>query len=222
MSQLIDNSEIILASQSPRRSDLLGLIDKQFTIKPANINENRQPTESAQAYVSRLAHNKANKIATNASRQSIVIGADTIVIHKNNILGKPKTNQDAYEMLNSLNGKTHKVLTAFSVHADQSNTILNDYCETDVKLRIMTSQEIKFYVSTQEPMDKSGGYAIQNKTFQPASPLGGCLANVIGLPLCHLSNALNKFNRNIDPTIADKCQSYLNYDCPISQSVLKR
>ena len=222
MSSSINKTKIILASQSPRRRKLLSLMIRNFTVKPAKIDESISSIESAKYHASRLAKNKSHKIANHVDQEDIVIGADTIVTYENTILGKPSNKHEAFQMLKTLNGKTHKVITALSIHTHKSKTIIDTCCETNVQIRNMSDEEINSYIDTNDPMDKAGSYSIQNKTFKLGHTPNGCLANVIGLPLCHLANTFNKLDTKIDNSIAEKCQSYINYDCPVSESILKQ
>ena len=220
MSTLNPIIELVLASQSPQRSELLKLIGKPFHVEPANIDETKQKTELPHSYAKRLALSKALKVAYNHQNGSIVIGADTIVVQNDNVVGKPASNEEACQMLMKLRGNTHQVVTAVAIHYSKSGNISQELCKTNVRMRNMTEEEVADYISTGDSLDKAGAYAIQNVKFQPAMPLGGCLANVIGLPLCHITRALRQNNIHVDNDIAEKCQDHIGYDCPVYTSIL--
>ena len=221
MSILNDEITLVLASQSPRRSELLKLIGKPFHVEPANIDEDKQKNELPYSYAKRLALSKSLKVAEKHQNDSIVIGADTIVVHNNNVVGKPASNEEACQILMKLRGKTHQVVTAVAIHYSKSGNTSQELCETNVQMRNMTEEEVADYISTGDSIDKAGAYAIQNVKFQPAMTLGGCMANVIGLPLCHITRALNQNNIHVDKDIAEKCQDHIGYDCPVYTSILE-
>ena len=214
-------TNLLLASQSPRRSELLNLIGKPFDVEPANIDEKVNKDEEPYSYAKRLALSKALKIAQNNQTGSIVIGADTIVVHNNNIVGKPESKKEARQILMNLRGHTHKVVTAIAIHYRNLGNTIQDLCETSVQMRNMTEEEVINYISTGDPYDKAGAYAIQNVEYKPATVLGGCMANVIGLPLCHITKALREKNIHVDKDIAEKCQDHIGYDCPVYKSILE-
>ena len=215
------DTQMVLASQSPRRSELMKLFDFSFQVEPANIDESKNKTESPNSYAKRLALSKTLKVSQNHPRDSIVIGADTVVVQDNYVMGKPDTNSEAHSMLMQLQGKTHQVVTAIAIHFNKLGTTTQELCETSVQMRNMTEEEVAEYVYTGDSLDKAGAYAIQNVEFQPATPLGGCLANVIGLPLCHMTRALQNNNVIVDTDIAEKCQNHIGYDCPVYASILQ-
>tara|TARA_Y100000814_G_C12216109_1_gene363128 strand:+ start:113 stop:781 length:669 start_codon:yes stop_codon:yes gene_type:complete len=221
MYELNNNAQLVLASQSPRRLELLKLFDYQFQVEPANIDEGKNNDESPKSYAKRLALSKTLKVSKTHLNDSIVIGADTIVIQDNQVIGKPDNNTEARRMLMQLQGKKHQVVTAIAIYFGNTGITSQELCETNVKMRNMTEEEIAEYVSTGESLDKAGAYAIQNIKFRPAAPIDGCLANVIGLPLCHMTRALYNNNINFDKDIAEKCQDHLNYDCPVYKSILQ-
>ena len=220
MSTSNQKTNFLLASQSPRRSELLNLIGKPFDVEPANIDENVIKDEEPYPYAKRLALSKALKVARNSRSDSVVIGADTIVVHNNNIVGKPASKKEARQILMNLRGHTHQVVTAIAIHYRKLGNTIQDLCETSVQMRNMTEEEITDYISTGDPHDKAGAYAIQNVVYKPATTLGGCLANVIGLPLCHITKALREKNIHVDKDIAQKCQDHIGYDCPVYKSIL--
>jgi len=189
---------LILASASPRRSELLGQLGLSFTVKPADINESIDENESAQDYVQRMAYEKAKSVwAENKKKESIVIGSDTIVVIDGQILGKPNSRIEAKKHLTMLSGKTHQVLTAVTVmksanHIDeaQTQTILNSNV---VSFTEINNSQLMAYLDTDEPYDKAGSYAIQGKAAQFITAIKGSYSGVMGLPLYETAQMLNDF-----------------------------
>ena len=180
--------EIILASASPRRRELLALLGLPFSIQVSDIEEIRQPNETPTAFALRLAQEKATAIDADAS--ALVLAADTIVVQGDVIFGKPTSAKHAVEMLQQLSGKEHQVLTAVCL---RKGTKINAFSvSTRVKFRPLDLQEIKNYVATQEPMDKAGAYAIQGGAAHMVEAIYGSYTNVVGLPLCEVQQALLK------------------------------
>jgi len=217
---------IILASNSPRRKELLALSGLPFLILPVNIDESPLPDEDPQVCVRRLAETKAKTAASLVENMGfpanqLILASDTIVVMDQKILGKPIDEKQAEEMLVALRGKTHQVLTAISFSLAHSDEIVTDLCSTDVPMRVYTNDEIQAYIATGDPMDKAGAYAIQHPGFHPVSQMTGCYASVMGLPLCHLHRSLLKFGIRIEEDIAAACQAHLTYDCPVFQSILE-
>jgi MAF protein len=211
---------LILASSSPRRKELLSLGSQSFQIAAADINEDVLPGEEPRAYVSRLAAEKARVAAHNAPAGSLVIAADTTVVHEGVILGKPADGPEAKAVLQALRGKEHLVYSAISVIRMDTGERLDDLAETVVPMRDYTEAEIDAYVATGNPLDKAGSYAIQHAGFHPVASMAGCYANVIGLPLCHLKRTLAKWNLSFDADLPAACQAFLKYDCPVTEEVL--
>jgi septum formation protein len=212
---------LVLASNSPRRSDLLALGGWMFHVRPANVDESRLPGEAPGAYVLRLAEEKARACAASAHSDLIVLAADTIVVEGDDLLGKPKDASEAVAMLRRLRGHKHQVQTGIAVLRLSDGKLVTDLCVTDVPMRSYTDEEIQSYVATGDPLDKAGAYAIQHAGFHPVEGLGGCYASVMGLPLCHLTRSLRKLDIFPRTNIALACQSALYYACPISAAVLR-
>lgn len=208
---------LILASNSPRRKELLALSQNPFDVRPADINEDVLGNEEPQAYVSRLAREKA--ATAKLSANSVVIAADTTVVLDGNVLGKPADAEEAKAMLLAQRGRTHTVYTAISAkRAD--GTQFSDICATPVPMRDYSDVEIDAYVASGDPLDKAGAYAIQNKSFHPVAHMDGCWANVIGLPLCHLQRNFKKWDMSFEVDLSVECQAYLEYDCPVTEKIL--
>ncbi len=191
-----DDSQLYLASNSPRRKELLSLIGWEYSLLPSQVDETALPGEDGMVYVKRIAKSKALKAASQASGNGVIISADTAVIDrskngKNEIFGKPADSGDAAEMLRRLRGHTHQVLSAVTLLHARDGKILVDSCSTDVPMRNYDNEEISAYIASGDPMDKAGAYAIQHAGFHPVEKMEGCYANVMGLPLCHLTRQLN-------------------------------
>lgn len=210
--------KVILASNSPRRRQLLGLTGLDFQVVPADVDETPFQDEAPPNYVRRLAAAKALAVSTQFGRDKLVIAADTTVVDGSQILGKPIDDQDATCMLRQLRGRTHQVYTAIAVAYGGKLDV--DLCWTDVPMRLYSDDEIQAYISTGDPLDKAGAYAIQNAGFHPVENLKGCYANVVGLPLCHLSRALQKLEIFSNTGIAQTCQGTLGYQCPVYELIL--
>ncbi|MGZ4844657.1 MAG: Maf family protein [Candidatus Angelobacter sp.] len=180
--------ELILASSSPRRQELLREIGVPFRVHAAHINEDQITGEAPGAYALRLAREKAEAVAVQYP-QSYVIGADTIVVVDGEVLGKPKDQGDAVRMLWRLSGRGHEVTTAVSVVAP--GTLAETRASTTkVYFRELAEDEIQRYVAGGEPMDKAGAYAIQGGASRWADRIEGEFSNVVGLPLSLVTDML--------------------------------
>ena len=178
--------QLILASQSPRRKELLGLFHTPFVIRVADIDETMDHTKAPCDEVARVSQLKANAIPHEPD--DIVIAADTIVVCNGQILGKPKDEADAFAMLRLLSGKDHQVMTGLTVL--QGDRILTHTEITDIHFRDLTHREIDAYIRTGEPMDKAGSYGIQGGAALFAERIAGDYYNVMGLPVCRLGQML--------------------------------
>jgi len=212
---------LVLASNSPRRRQLLSLGDWKFSVSVADVDESQLPAESPGDYVLRLARTKARKSAENANREGVVIAADTTVVDGDDILGKPADELDAIRMLKRLRGHTHQVYTGLALLRVSDGHALSDLTVTDVPMRDYSDEEIGAYVQTGDPLDKAGAYAIQHARFHPVENLAGCFASVMGLPLCRLTWLLQQFDIAPESSAGIRCQTELQYDCPISSAVLR-
>lgn len=217
---MTDTPKLILASNSPRRKQLMELTGWEFEIRPANVDETLLYDEEPGDYVVRLAVDKAREIAETSSGNAIFLAADTTVVDKDAILGKPIDNEEATSMLRGLRGHIHQVYTGLAVCHSQAEDLITDLCITDVPMRNYSDEEMLAYVQSGDPLDKAGAYAIQHPQFQPVDQLLGCFASVMGLPLCHLERSLYKLGLESRTNIAANCQSTLDYDCPIWQAIL--
>lgn len=212
---------IVLASNSPRRSEILGWTGLPFSTHPANIDETPLPGELAEEYVMRLAEQKAHVSSNYAPFNGLVLAADTTVADGTLLLGKPVNLEDARQMLIRLRGRTHQVHTALVVSIPSRGIKENTLCSTDVHMRKYTDEELQAYLETGDPIDKAGGYAIQHSEFRPVVKFSGCFASVMGFPLCHFEWLLRHMGYGDRKEIPYICQEHLSYSCPIYQHVLK-
>ena len=191
MKQSINKNKIILASKSPRRKYLLQQAGINFNVIESCFDETLITITDPKSYTKLLAEKKATAIWHNYPDHWI-IGADTIVVIDDKILGKPKSRDHARTMLTSLSGKTHMVITGFAICSSSRNKIISKTVETDVFFKKLTSQEIKWYTNTKEPFDKAGAYAIQGLGTFLVRKINGSYTNVVGLPVCEVIEILLK------------------------------
>jgi septum formation protein len=182
---------LILASGSPRRRELLAQIGVRFEVDVADIDEAPEASEVAQAYVERLALEKARVVAARHT-DAVVLGADTSVIIDGEILGKPLDEADAATMLARLAGRTHQVLTAVAL-VDGERALVRSVI-TQVHFRSLSEKEIQCYVATGESSDKAGSYGIQGFGAILVDAIEGSYSNVVGLPLTETAAMLKEFN----------------------------
>ena len=180
--------ELILASQSPRRRELLGLFHLPFVIQVADIDETMDETASAYDEVSRVSREKA--LAVSRGEDDVVIAADTIVVCQGKVLGKPHSPEEAVQMLSLLSGRDHQVMTGMTVLRGEK--VLSCTEVTDIHFRELSPKEINAYVATGEPMDKAGAYGIQGGAALFAEKMVGDYYNVMGLPVCKLHQMLSE------------------------------
>jgi septum formation protein len=189
---IISKNLFILASESPRRREILKSAGLSFKIVPAHVNEDYIAGESPRQHVKRLARDKAMVIARKYP-EAWVLGADTIVVIDGIILGKPKNKTQAKEMLKRLSGREHKVFTGFSITRIASKVFYTKVVKSAVKFKTITPEELDWYIACDEPYDKAGGYAIQGKGSYFIQSIRGSYTNVIGLPLCEVLEILKTF-----------------------------
>ena len=176
----------ILASQSPRRKELMGLFGRPFEIRVADIDETMDPEKPPYDEVARVSRRKAEAVTRNP--EDVVIAADTIVVCCGQVLGKPADQQDAFRMLSLLSGRDHQVMTGMTVLQGQRCISCTEV--TDIHFRELTEAEIWDYIRTGEPMDKAGSYGIQGGAALFAERMNGDYYNVMGLPVCRLGQIL--------------------------------
>lgn len=204
------NNEIILASASPRRLQILGQAGISVTVRPS-LEPEAVIEGSPEAQVEAIALAKANSIAAQV-QSGLVLGADTVVVaDTDTVLGKPRDFNEAVNMLVKLRGRQHSVLTAVAVVDAASGQVRTALRESRVTMRSYTDKEIESYVTSGKAQDKSGAYAIQDPDFQPVVFLDGCYLNVVGLPLCSVLQLLREMGISLDHVAApDECS-----DCPL-------
>jgi nucleoside triphosphate pyrophosphatase len=185
MQELNDKSSIILASKSPRRRYLLTQAGITFSVVPSRIDESSVPISPPEQYVRDLAEAKASDVAR-LFPDKWIIGADTIVLIDNMILGKPKSRDDARHMLKRLSGETHQVFTGFAISCPAKERLFSETVVTDVLFKELSDDEIEWYVHTKEPFDKAGAYAIQGLGTFLVKRINGSYTNVVGLPVCEV------------------------------------
>ncbi|OAG26957.1 Maf family protein [Thermodesulfatator autotrophicus] len=180
---------LVLASQSPRRKELLASLGITFVVEPARIKEPPPEGEEPKDYALKLARLKAQEVASRV-KESIVLAADTIVVCQNKILGKPRNKKDALYMLDLLSGNKHEVFTAYVIQ--DGKDFIENTVRTEVFFKNLRPEEIEAYLATDEPWDKAGAYAIQGLASYMVKCINGSVTNVIGLPLTEVVEDLLK------------------------------
>jgi len=219
-------AELILASASPRRRDLLKLLGLPYAVSPSDLVETLPPGATPQATVTSLARAKARAVAA-ARSDNVVIAADTVVAMDGHLFGKPRDTDEAVAMLRALRGRWHRVWTGLAVlaaaegspagrrmpRADKERQLVLAV-KSDVLMRHYSDAEIGAYVATGDPLDKAAAYAIQRNEFSPVAQLAGCYANVMGMPLCHLYLLLQRMGMKLPLDPLETCPPYLGITCP--------
>ena len=190
--------QVILASQSPRRKELMGLFHIPFTVRVSDADESMDPKLSPAEAVGLVSRRKAEAVTRESD--DLVIAADTIVVCGGEILGKPKDTEDAYRMLRLLSGRDHQVMTGMTLLRGEICRTVTEI--TDIHFRELSDREIHAYIRTGEPMDKAGSYGIQGGAALFAQHLVGDYYNVMGLPVCRLSQLL----RELIPEIMEESE----------------
>ncbi len=219
-----EKKSLLLASNSPRRRELLAFTGIPFTIAAADVDESILSNEDPADYVVRLAEAKARACAESGNGKcsgQVVIGSDTAVVDAGEILGKPRDASDAESMLRQLRGRTHQVYTAIALFDVERGRLLSELSISDVPMRDYSDAELEAYVQTGDPLDKAGSYAIQNGEFHPVEVFADCYASVMGLPMCHVARNLKKLGIEPENDIPQVCQSSLSYDCSIYSAILR-
>jgi septum formation protein len=184
--------QIILASVSPQRRGLLEQVGLKFKVEPSNHAEARSPKLNPQQLARSLSCSKAKAVAVN-HKNAIIIAADTFIVFRGIILGKPETELEARTILAKLSGKSHFVITGFTIIDTDENKIVSKSVRTKVHMKKLTPEEIDAYVKSKEPLDKAGAYAIQGLGSVIIEKIEGDYFNVVGLPLCALIETLKEF-----------------------------
>jgi septum formation protein len=186
---IVMSGRFILASASPRRIELLHLLGLRFEIMPSHVEESFMEGEAPRAHVLRLSREKTEK-ASVQHPDAWVMGADTIVLINGEVLGKPRTPEEAREMLRTLSGRVHTVYTGFTVINKSASYIISNAVESSVHFREIREDEIAWYIQSEEPYDKAGGYAVQGMGAFFIKEIHGSYTNVMGLPLCEVVDVL--------------------------------
>jgi MAF protein len=212
--------DLVLASASPRRRELLALLGFPFKATTTDINEDIRAAEPPEQYALRLSREKAAAAAVHADSDALILAADTIVVDGTDVLGKPADAVEAAAILRRLRGVTHRVYTAVTLWNTASNRTLSDLASSPVQMRRYSDDEITRYIASGDPFDKAGAYAIQHAGFQPADNFIHCMANVMGLPLCHITRMMRRASIEPPADVPAACQAHINYQCPVFESIL--
>ena len=188
---MITGAKLILASASPRRAEILRTVGWPFETQAVRIDESRRAGEEAVAYVERVARAKAEAAALRAAG-STILGADTVVVIANEVLGKPRDDEDARRMLRLLRDRWHQVLTGVALVNGETGSSKVAHEVTEVRFAEMSEDEIGWYVATGEPQDKAGAYAIQGQGARFIKKIRGDYFNVVGLPVRLIYELMNE------------------------------
>ncbi len=194
---------LILASNSPRRQELLAELGLAFQVRVKSVDEVEQPGETPVEMVRRLAQTKAEVIPL--SKGEVIIAADTTVVLAGQVLGKPCDAEDARRMLLALRNRVHQVYTGVALRRDGQVRV--QVAATDVTMRAYSDDEITEYIAGGSPLDKAGAYGIQDQSFNPVSAITGCYTTVMGLPLCLLAQMLVEWGIAVPRWPSDYCDT---------------
>ncbi len=203
-------SQLILASASPRRRQLLACLGLDFGCEHADIDETPRPGESPIAHARRLALTKAGVVAARRP-EAIVLAADTVVVREEQILGKPADADEARQMLRALRSRPHEVISAVAMAASGRTEAVEHISR--VWMRAYTDAEIEAYIATGDPLDKAGAYAIQHPDFRPVARFEGCFASIMGLPLGLVADLLTLYGLYPNPTWPIACHAITGQCC---------
>jgi septum formation protein len=187
---------IILASGSPRRKELLERLNIDFDIIVSDLDEDSIEQSKPDDFVEKLAYEKAKSVSMLINKDSLVIGCDTVVVYNNEILGKPKNNEQAISFLKKLSGSNHQVYSGIAIIDTKSNNKYLSHEITDVYMKELSNDEIAYYIQTGEPFDKAGAYGIQGIGSLFIEKISGDYYNVMGLPLNKLYKGFNELGVN--------------------------
>jgi MAF protein len=210
---------LLLASQSPRRRELMALLGLPFDAAAPDVTETPRTGESPAALVARLSQDKARAVHPPPWRQ-IIVACDTIVALDGETLGKPISADEATAMLRQLRQHPHTVYSAVTLRDPAAEQMITAVAETEVVMRSYTDDEIAAYVASGDPLDKAGAYAIQHPGFHPVNAIKGCYANVVGLPLCHLTRCLQTQGVTPSHDVPTVCQIHHARRCPVHRTIL--
>ncbi len=205
-------ARLILASNSPRRQELLAVLGLSYVVRVVAVDEAELPGERPLDMVARLAREKA--AAVPLAPGELLIAADTTVDLAGEVLGKPRDADDARRMLRAMRGRPHAVHSAVALR--RGDELLLEVASTEVAMRPYSGAEVEAYIASGGPMDKAGAYGIQDQPFSPAERIAGCYLNVMGLPLCHLARALLRWGVPLPALPPPYCQVVLGGPCPVA------
>ena len=188
----LNGKRLVLASASPRRAYLFELVGFDFEVLVSDLDEHNEEYTMPEVHVLELSQKKAWKVAETI-KDGLIVGADTIVVIDNQILGKPAGVDEAAQMLRRLSGRTHTVYTGFTIIEKPGGKIASDYDRTEVRFRHLSQQEIAEYVKTRNSLDKAGAYGIQDQGALFVSGVNGCFYNVMGFPVTKFYETLRRF-----------------------------
>ncbi len=210
---------LILASASPRRERLLALLGLPFVVRPADVEEANHRGEGPEAMAARLSLAKARAVSL-AAPGSVVIAADTLVYLDGRVWGKPADGGEAADTLRRLRGRPHVVFSGVTIISSRSGWQRTEVAATTVHMRCYGDDEIAAYVSSGDPLDKAGAYAIQYRDFCPVERVEGCYANVMGLPLCHVYGMLSAVGLALEETPVAACDLFNRRQCDVADRIL--
>ena len=225
----MNEPRLILASQSPRRRELLQLLGLPFEVTVADVAETPKEGETPIELVSRLSRAKAESAGAglggpDADRDALVMACDTIVAleeghNEAQILGKPGGPKEAIAMLRLLRERCHTVYSAVTLLGPARGTA-TEVAQTQLTMRAYSESEIAAYVATGDPLDKAGAYAIQHEGFHPVREIQGCYASVMGLPLCHVTRCLGRWGLRPASDVPSACQAHTGHRCTVYGTIL--
>jgi MAF protein len=211
---------MILASASPRRRELIQLTGLPSSSLAADIDETPHPGEPPAEYVRRMSREKARAAAARVDEPTLILAVDTTVVDGEQILGKPADAGEATAILQQLRGRDHHVLTALTLLDMATGREITQMADSPVHMRDYSDDEIAAYIASGDPFDKAGAYAIQSASFHPVDGFSHCMANVMGLPLCHVTRMLRAAGEAPNGEIAGACQARIGYVCPVYERIL--
>ncbi len=212
-----ETAEIVLASASPRRRELLSGLGIDFRVAPAGIPEEQEPDETPEQMVRRLSRDKALAVAgVESANAGYYVAADSTVVLDGESIAKPADAEEARAMLRRLRGTTHQVITGYTVYDAATSRCLTDANAADVQMRDFTDAEMEQSIASGTPMDKAGAYAIQDPDFRPASLLSGCYSNVMGLPACRIIDTLAELGCPLPDPVSMKVPLGCTVSCTLA------
>lgn len=212
---------LLLASASPRRRELLGLLGLPYEVTVTYVRETPAAEETPGQLVVRLSRAKAREAGLDGYRDALVIACDTVVALGDDILGKPATAAEARAMLRRLCGRSHLVYSAVTALVPGGDGV-TELARSGLTMRAYTEAQISAYVASGDPMDKAGAYAIQHEGFDPVDRIEGCYASVMGLPLCHLARGLRHLGVEPRADVPAACQDHTGRRCTAYQEIKSR